>query len=51
MLIFLSPVGMLHGMVGFLVDVVCCRFKMGMYRPLKVSEHIVVNLVDIIFDR
>ncbi|XP_042268635.1 endoplasmic reticulum-Golgi intermediate compartment protein 2-like isoform X2 [Thunnus albacares] len=30
-----STTGMLHGMVGFLVDVVCCRFQMGMYRPLK----------------
>lgn len=30
-----STTGMLHGMVGFLVDVVCCRFQMGMYKHLK----------------
>lgn len=30
-----STTGMLHGMVGFLVDMVCCRFQMGMYKPLK----------------
>ncbi|KAM9854127.1 endoplasmic reticulum-Golgi intermediate compartment protein 2 [Aulostomus maculatus] len=30
-----STTGMLHGMVGFLVDVVCCRFQMGIYSPLK----------------
>lgn len=30
-----STTGMLHGIVGFLVDVVCCRFQMGMYKPLK----------------
>ncbi|XP_019969519.1 endoplasmic reticulum-Golgi intermediate compartment protein 2-like [Paralichthys olivaceus] len=30
-----STTGMLHSMVGFLVDVVCCRFQMGIYRPLK----------------
>uniref|UniRef100_A0A672JIR5 Endoplasmic reticulum-Golgi intermediate compartment protein n=1 Tax=Salarias fasciatus TaxID=181472 RepID=A0A672JIR5_SALFA len=26
-----STTGMLHGMVGFLVDVVCCRFQIGIY--------------------
>ncbi|XP_029991684.1 endoplasmic reticulum-Golgi intermediate compartment protein 2-like [Sphaeramia orbicularis] len=30
-----STTGMLHGMIGFLVDVVCCRFQIGMYKPLK----------------
>lgn len=30
-----STTGMLHGMIGFLVDLVCCRFQMGMYKPLK----------------
>lgn len=29
---------MLHGMVGFLVDVVCCRFQIGVYKNLKVRE-------------
>lgn len=29
---------MLHGLVGFVVDLVCCRFQMGAYRPLKVCE-------------
>lgn len=30
-----STTGMLHGMVGFLVDVVCCRFQMGIYHIPK----------------
>lgn len=30
-----STTGMVHGMVGFLVDVICCRFQMGIYRNLK----------------
>uniref|UniRef100_A0A3Q3WI45 Endoplasmic reticulum-Golgi intermediate compartment protein n=1 Tax=Mola mola TaxID=94237 RepID=A0A3Q3WI45_MOLML len=30
-----STTGMLHGMVGYLVDIVCCRFQMGIYRHLK----------------
>uniref|UniRef100_A0A3P9MQ75 Endoplasmic reticulum-Golgi intermediate compartment protein n=1 Tax=Oryzias latipes TaxID=8090 RepID=A0A3P9MQ75_ORYLA len=29
-----STTGMIHGLVGFLVDVACCRFKMGAYRRL-----------------
>ncbi|CAG5958174.1 endoplasmic reticulum-Golgi intermediate compartment protein 2-like [Menidia menidia] len=37
-----STTGMIHGMVGFLVDVVCCRFQMGAYRrlnaPLNIQE-------------
>ncbi|XP_039617804.1 endoplasmic reticulum-Golgi intermediate compartment protein 2 [Polypterus senegalus] len=32
-----STTGMLHGLVGFLVDVVCCRFKLGVYKPKDVS--------------
>ncbi|XP_075998249.1 endoplasmic reticulum-Golgi intermediate compartment protein 2-like [Genypterus blacodes] len=30
-----STTGMLHGMVGFLVDVLCCRFRIGIYRQQK----------------
>ncbi|XP_041852783.1 endoplasmic reticulum-Golgi intermediate compartment protein 2-like [Melanotaenia boesemani] len=30
-----STTGMIHGMVGFLVDIVCCRFKMEAYRRLN----------------
>uniref|UniRef100_A0A3B4UVF3 Endoplasmic reticulum-Golgi intermediate compartment protein n=1 Tax=Seriola dumerili TaxID=41447 RepID=A0A3B4UVF3_SERDU len=44
-----STTGMLHSMVGFLVDVVCCRFQMGIYRHLKVSESMTVNLADRVF--
>ncbi|KAM4572957.1 endoplasmic reticulum-Golgi intermediate compartment protein 2-like isoform 1-T1 [Odontesthes bonariensis] len=37
-----STTGMIHGMVGFLVDVICCRFQMGVYRhlnaPLNIQE-------------
>ncbi|KAM9807876.1 endoplasmic reticulum-Golgi intermediate compartment protein 2-like [Neosynchiropus ocellatus] len=29
-----STTGMLHGMVGFLVDVFSCRFQVGVYKPL-----------------
>uniref|UniRef100_A0AAR2M4T7 Endoplasmic reticulum-Golgi intermediate compartment protein n=1 Tax=Pygocentrus nattereri TaxID=42514 RepID=A0AAR2M4T7_PYGNA len=32
-----STTGMLHGLVGFCVDVVCCRFKLGVYKPKGVS--------------
>uniref|UniRef100_A0A674P6N2 Endoplasmic reticulum-Golgi intermediate compartment protein n=1 Tax=Takifugu rubripes TaxID=31033 RepID=A0A674P6N2_TAKRU len=32
-----STTGMIHGIVGFLVDVICCRLKMGVYRQLKVK--------------
>ncbi|KAM3870317.1 endoplasmic reticulum-Golgi intermediate compartment protein 2 [Diretmus argenteus] len=32
-----STTGMLHGLVGFLVDVVCCHFQMGVYRHPEVS--------------
>uniref|UniRef100_A0AAY4B1C9 Endoplasmic reticulum-Golgi intermediate compartment protein n=1 Tax=Denticeps clupeoides TaxID=299321 RepID=A0AAY4B1C9_9TELE len=31
-----STTGMLHGLVSFLVDVVCCRFKLGVYKPKEV---------------
>lgn len=30
-----STTGMLHGAIGFLIDVVCCRLQMGIYRNLK----------------
>uniref|UniRef100_A0A674NSQ0 Endoplasmic reticulum-Golgi intermediate compartment protein n=1 Tax=Takifugu rubripes TaxID=31033 RepID=A0A674NSQ0_TAKRU len=33
-----STTGMIHGIVGFLVDVICCRLKMGVYRQLKVNN-------------
>uniref|UniRef100_A0A8C8HZX8 Endoplasmic reticulum-Golgi intermediate compartment protein n=1 Tax=Oncorhynchus tshawytscha TaxID=74940 RepID=A0A8C8HZX8_ONCTS len=29
----LSPTGMIHGFVGFCFDIVCCRFKLGPYKP------------------
>uniref|UniRef100_A0A7N6AW29 Endoplasmic reticulum-Golgi intermediate compartment protein n=1 Tax=Anabas testudineus TaxID=64144 RepID=A0A7N6AW29_ANATE len=32
-----STTGMLHGFVGFCFDVICCRFKLGVYRPREVS--------------
>uniref|UniRef100_A0A3B1IEJ8 Endoplasmic reticulum-Golgi intermediate compartment protein n=1 Tax=Astyanax mexicanus TaxID=7994 RepID=A0A3B1IEJ8_ASTMX len=32
-----STTGMLHGLVGFCVDVVCCRFKLGVYKPKGIS--------------
>uniref|UniRef100_A0A8C4HQG9 Endoplasmic reticulum-Golgi intermediate compartment protein n=1 Tax=Dicentrarchus labrax TaxID=13489 RepID=A0A8C4HQG9_DICLA len=32
-----STTGMLHGLVGFFFDVICCRFKLGVYRPREVS--------------
>uniref|UniRef100_A0A3P8V8D8 Endoplasmic reticulum-Golgi intermediate compartment protein n=1 Tax=Cynoglossus semilaevis TaxID=244447 RepID=A0A3P8V8D8_CYNSE len=31
-----TTTGMLHGMVGFLVDVFCCRFQLGIYKILQV---------------
>uniref|UniRef100_A0A8C9XJ13 Endoplasmic reticulum-Golgi intermediate compartment protein n=1 Tax=Sander lucioperca TaxID=283035 RepID=A0A8C9XJ13_SANLU len=34
-----STTGMLHGVIGFLVDVICCRFQMGIYKHLKVSQY------------
>ena len=30
---------MLHGLVGFFVDVVCCRWNMGKYSKLKKEEN------------
>lgn len=30
------PVGMLHRLVGFFVDTICCRFKLGVYKPKQV---------------
>ncbi|XP_028814260.1 endoplasmic reticulum-Golgi intermediate compartment protein 2 [Denticeps clupeoides] len=32
-----STTGMLHGLVSFLVDVVCCRFKLGVYKPKEAT--------------
>lgn len=32
-----STTGMIHGLVGFLVDVICCRFQMGIYKPLNTT--------------
>lgn len=29
---------MLHGLVGFTVDTICCRLRLGVYRPREVSE-------------
>uniref|UniRef100_A0A087YGN0 Endoplasmic reticulum-Golgi intermediate compartment protein n=1 Tax=Poecilia formosa TaxID=48698 RepID=A0A087YGN0_POEFO len=29
-----STTGMIHGMVGYVVDVVCCRFQMGVYKRM-----------------
>ncbi|XP_075870925.1 endoplasmic reticulum-Golgi intermediate compartment protein 2-like [Nelusetta ayraudi] len=34
-----TTTGMLHGLVGFVVDLVCCRFQMGAYKPLKEAPH------------
>uniref|UniRef100_A0A3Q0QZF2 Endoplasmic reticulum-Golgi intermediate compartment protein n=1 Tax=Amphilophus citrinellus TaxID=61819 RepID=A0A3Q0QZF2_AMPCI len=31
-----STTGMLHGLVGFCFDIICCRFKLGVYRPREV---------------
>ncbi|XP_027899139.1 endoplasmic reticulum-Golgi intermediate compartment protein 2-like isoform X1 [Xiphophorus couchianus] len=28
-----STTGMLHSLVGFCLDIVCCRFRLGAYRP------------------
>ncbi|PWA30158.1 hypothetical protein CCH79_00014968 [Gambusia affinis] len=32
-----STTGMLHSLVGFCFDIVCCRFRLGAYRPRQVS--------------
>ncbi|MFT7812613.1 endoplasmic reticulum-Golgi intermediate compartment protein 2 [Arapaima gigas] len=31
-----STTGMLHALVGAFVDIICCRFKLGVYKPRKV---------------
>uniref|UniRef100_A0A4W5Q314 Endoplasmic reticulum-Golgi intermediate compartment protein n=1 Tax=Hucho hucho TaxID=62062 RepID=A0A4W5Q314_9TELE len=31
-----STTGMIHGFVGFCFDIVCCRFKLGPYKPSEV---------------
>ncbi|MEQ2292449.1 Endoplasmic reticulum-Golgi intermediate compartment protein 2 [Ameca splendens] len=28
-----STTGMLHSLVGFCFDIICCRFRLGVYRP------------------
>lgn len=39
--------GMLHGLVGFCFDVICCRFKLGAYRPREVkANHLVFTTTD-----
>uniref|UniRef100_A0A3Q1G592 Endoplasmic reticulum-Golgi intermediate compartment protein n=1 Tax=Acanthochromis polyacanthus TaxID=80966 RepID=A0A3Q1G592_9TELE len=40
-----STTGMIHSMVGFLVDVICCRFQMGIYKPLNVRIHFAVKSI------
>ncbi|XP_017278494.1 endoplasmic reticulum-Golgi intermediate compartment protein 2 [Kryptolebias marmoratus] len=32
-----STTGMIHGMVGFMFDVICCKFQMGAYSRLNAS--------------
>ncbi|XP_077371614.1 endoplasmic reticulum-Golgi intermediate compartment protein 2 [Festucalex cinctus] len=34
-----STTGMLHSVMGFFVDVVCCRFQMGIYKRIKEENH------------
>lgn len=34
--------GMIHGLAEFFVDIVCCRFRLGAYRPLEVSANLVI---------
>ncbi len=31
--------GMLHGLVGYIVDSACCQWKMGKYSKLKVEDN------------
>uniref|UniRef100_A0A3Q1AZW0 Endoplasmic reticulum-Golgi intermediate compartment protein n=1 Tax=Amphiprion ocellaris TaxID=80972 RepID=A0A3Q1AZW0_AMPOC len=40
-----STTGMIHSLVGFLVDVICCRFQMGIYKPLNVSIHFAIKSI------
>uniref|UniRef100_A0A671PM72 Endoplasmic reticulum-Golgi intermediate compartment protein n=1 Tax=Sinocyclocheilus anshuiensis TaxID=1608454 RepID=A0A671PM72_9TELE len=35
-----STTGMLHSLVGFCIDVICCRFKLGVYKPKSVIKRI-----------
>ncbi|KAM6937154.1 endoplasmic reticulum-Golgi intermediate compartment protein 2-like [Xenentodon cancila] len=35
-----STTGMVHSLVGFLVDVICCRFKMGIYKHLDAPPNV-----------
>ncbi|TRY54811.1 hypothetical protein DNTS_001778 [Danionella cerebrum] len=32
-----STTGMLHSLVGFWVDVVCCQYKLGVYKPKPIN--------------
>ncbi|XP_060932385.1 endoplasmic reticulum-Golgi intermediate compartment protein 2-like [Limanda limanda] len=48
-----STTGMLHGFVGFCCDVICCRFKLGGFRPREphnqmnnVNNHLVPLLAE-----
>uniref|UniRef100_A0A3Q2ZVD7 Endoplasmic reticulum-Golgi intermediate compartment protein n=1 Tax=Kryptolebias marmoratus TaxID=37003 RepID=A0A3Q2ZVD7_KRYMA len=36
-----STTGMIHGMVGFMFDVICCKFQMGAYSRLNVRQSLV----------
>ncbi|KAM9705531.1 endoplasmic reticulum-Golgi intermediate compartment protein 2-like isoform 1-T2 [Menidia menidia] len=33
-----STTGMIHGFVGFCFDIVCCRFRLGAYRPREDAQ-------------
>uniref|UniRef100_A0A8C6L4G4 Endoplasmic reticulum-Golgi intermediate compartment protein n=1 Tax=Nothobranchius furzeri TaxID=105023 RepID=A0A8C6L4G4_NOTFU len=37
-----STTGMLHSLVGFCFNVICCRFKLGVYRPREVISGVVL---------
>uniref|UniRef100_A0A3Q2CJY1 Endoplasmic reticulum-Golgi intermediate compartment protein n=1 Tax=Cyprinodon variegatus TaxID=28743 RepID=A0A3Q2CJY1_CYPVA len=40
-----STTGMIHGIVGYLVDVVCCRFQMGIYRRTHVRRDFLMSFL------
>uniref|UniRef100_A0A3B3YDS2 Endoplasmic reticulum-Golgi intermediate compartment protein n=1 Tax=Poecilia mexicana TaxID=48701 RepID=A0A3B3YDS2_9TELE len=40
-----STTGMIHGMVGYVVDVVCCRFQMGVYKRMDVRHNFIFFLI------
>lgn len=33
---FLFSLGMIHNLVDFFIDTICCRFKLGVYKPKQV---------------